>query len=412
MPLTLTARPDAFASSWCMAVQIRPPRSVPRPGGPDLGRDLVLKAALLRSPRNGLDPLSLALRPQALKPLAIVATKGYVARGLIIRPRAAGGGRAPGVARRAAAGGRRPAGPPSAARGHRACRRVAGCSRPAIMITPRKSATEPRPQMRMISTGPPHRSPSPPAAEGTRLCLFLIMQRSCDLYEGLRAPSRGGVPPRAWREIGGMRVARRAGERMAIRVDDRATRERHYDGPRLMGFAAWGRSTPRSGTVRSGPSGERQSQHQADDWTRTRRSPQSLGQALARLDLPPCRRRGRQRGALAHALSECDRQRVEDHAMRGPMAMNLNPSREHLDELAVVLRAFPSSASAPCPPVCWAPTGSGRHHHPEVAHDLLGGRRLCGGYEDRVDRPCSRQCLRGRHVKHSDRRAADRVHRA
>ena len=66
------------------------------------------------------------------------------------------------------------------------------------------------------------------------------------------------------------------------------------------------------------------------------------------------------------------------------------------------------SASACCWPVLTCAVG--RHHRPEVAHDLLGGDALAGGDEDRVVLAAlAQQRLRGRHVEYGDRRAADRV---
>ena len=178
-------------------------------------------------------------------------------------------------------------------------------SRPAIMITPRNSASEPRPT-RIIDR------PSRAAAERARQAQH--GRDGEDRHRDRRpaAPSRGGrVAPSRIAAIGAMRVARRAGERLAMSVtmvpsdkrDDDCAGLDHRRGVRQVDAEQL--EQPVQALC------ERQAEHQADDGGE-HADRQPLGQHRA-LHLPS---RGAQRAQgreFADALGERDRQRVEDH---------------------------------------------------------------------------------------------------
>ena len=208
-PLTTTCLPNAFAWSWRTRGDALDAGSA-RDGGPDRGRDGV-EAALGGHDVVGADRLLVG----AARGGAEAAEERGAQRDerQPDHQRGGGGGRARRVARGVAAG--QPAGGTAEApRGRADDRWRAGRTRrPAIMITPRKSARAPTPT-RIIDMprDPPPSAPARHSSEPRR-------RGSSSGSAGLRAPSRGGrVAPSRRAAIGAIRVARRAGEMLAIRV--------------------------------------------------------------------------------------------------------------------------------------------------------------------------------------------------
>ena len=126
-------------------------------------------------------------------------------------------------------------------------------------------------------------------------------------------PSRGGsVAPSRSAATGAIWVARRAGEMLAMQRDHDAQRERHDDRARLdhhRGAAAGRRRTPRRARSGPWPAPRRARGRRREAKTPMTRPSVSTERLIWRL-----RRAERaQRGELADALGERDRERVEDH---------------------------------------------------------------------------------------------------
>ena len=244
-----------------------------RDGGPDLGRDRV-KAALGGHDVVGLDRVLVRASPAARKPLTIVATS-VTSASPIISAAAVVAVRV--VLRVELPLASRPAGRRSAARGRPRSR-----ERPDDATGDHDHAEE---QRQGAEADEDHRPAHRAAAERAGQAQRGRDARIVIGMDGLRAPSRGGrVAPSRMAAIGAIRVARRAGEMLAIRVTIMPSQSatmtvRGSDDRRGLGQVDAERLEQPVQALR-----EREAEHQADDG-REHAHRQSLGQHRA-LDLP------------------------------------------------------------------------------------------------------------------------------
>ena len=254
------------------------------------------------------------------------------------------------------------------------------------------------------STGPAEPVPKAPARHRTAAMARIVMGMA-----GLREPSRGGnVAPSRSAATGAIRVARRAGERLATRVTTMPSPSATMTVRVSITVLACGRSMPKAwkSAFRPFASARPSTRPTTEANTPIARPSVSTERLICRREAPSVRSVASSRMRWASVI---DRVLKITNAPT-PNAMNPKPSRKHLDELGVVLGGLGIGVGLL---LTGLDLRGGRHHGSQVTHDVLRGDALASGDEDRVELAAlAQQRLRGGHVEDGDRRAADRVDRA